>query len=151
MLIQVQVPPGAVLFVAGEEPDAAYLIVSGEVRVVRDVGGGETVTLARLGRGDVVGDMGLIDGCTRTATAQVAADLTALRLDVSAYRRLKADAHPAAAWLLEEIDRRLALRIHGMFDRIARVREEPALAATAPDGPAREEPWYSRLWPLGNG
>lgn len=149
MLIPVQVPPGAVLFVDGEEPDAAYLIVSGEVRVVRDVQGGETVTLARFGRGDVVGDMGLIDGSTRTATAQVATELSALRLDVSAYRRLKADTHPAAEWLLGEIDRRLALRNRTMFDRISRVRGEPALATSVPEDEAREPRWYNRLWPAG--
>ncbi len=148
-LIPAQVPPGAVLFVNGEEPDAAYLIVTGEVRVVRDLPGGETVTLARLGRGDVVGDMGLIDGTPRTATAQVATELSALRLDVSAYRRLKADAHPAADWLLQEIDRRLALRIRTMFDRISRVREEPGLAAAVPEIVDSERPWYARVWPLG--
>lgn len=150
MLVPVQVPPGAVLFVTGEDPDAAYLIVSGEVRVVRDVGGGETVTLARLGRGDVVGDMGLIDRSSRTATAQVESELSALRLDIAAYRQLKADAHPAADWLLEEIDRRLGQRIRTMFDRISRVRDQPALAAAAPAGEATARPWYARLWPLGS-
>ena len=149
MLIPVQVPPGAVLFVAGEEPDAAYLIVSGEVRVVRELAGGESLTLARLERGDVVGDMGLIDGAPRTATAQVASELSALRLDIAAYRQLKAEAHPAADWLLAEIDRRLAARIRTMFDRIARVCEEPSLADAAPEDEVRQRPWYARIWPLG--
>jgi CRP-like cAMP-binding protein len=148
-LIPIQVPPGAVLFVSGEEPDAAYLIVSGEVRVVRDLPGGETQTLAKMGRGDVVGDMGLIDRCARSATARVESELSALRLDIAVYRQFKIDAHPAADWLLEEIDRRLALRIRTMFDRISRVREEPALATSIPKHEATSQPWYSRFWRLG--
>ncbi len=150
-LILVQVPAGAVLFVVDEEPDAAYLIVSGEVRVVREVEGGESLTLACLRRGDVVGDMGLIDGRLRVATAQVEEDLVALRLEVTAYRMLKADVHPVADWLLEEIDRRLAMRIRKMFDRISRLREEPGLAASAPRDEAPESRWYSRIWPMGSG
>ncbi len=146
LLITIQVPEGAVLFAAGEDPDAAFLLAAGGVRAVREVETGRTVTLARLGRGDVVGDMGLIDGTPREATAVVESELTALRLDVSAYRLLKQEHHAAAAWLLEEIDRRLAERIHQMFDRVARIREEPELAAAIPVVEPPHRPWYARLW-----
>ncbi len=151
LLIPIQVPQGAVLFVAGEDPDAAFLLASGEVRAVREVGTGQTVTLARLGRGDVVGDMGLIDGSPREATALVESELVALRLDVSAYRLLKQEHHVVAAWLLEEINLRLAERIHRMFDRVARIREEPELAAAVtPAVEAPSRPWYTRIWVRGS-
>lgn len=64
---------GQVLFEEGEPGDQAYLIKEGEVEIVRKVGNTEHV-LARLGRGDIFGEMALIDNQPRMATARVAAD-----------------------------------------------------------------------------
>lgn len=64
---------GEVLFLEGEEGEEAYLIMDGEVEVFRQSGKDEVV-LARLGRGDIIGEMSLIDNQPRMASARVIGD-----------------------------------------------------------------------------
>jgi CRP/FNR family cyclic AMP-dependent transcriptional regulator len=62
------------LFRAGDEGDAMYLIERGKVRIcVQDTDGRE-MTLTEFGRGDFFGDMALLDGQRRSADAFVAED-----------------------------------------------------------------------------
>jgi NTE family protein len=62
-------PKGAFVFHAGEETDAMYLVVSGRVRL-EEPGEGHRTT-GFLGRGDVLGEMGILTGETRLQTAVV--------------------------------------------------------------------------------
>ena len=72
LLVPEQRPAGSVLFREGEAGDAMYLIEGGRVRIhVRDRGG-EEVTLAELAGGDFFGEMAILDGKPRSATATVA-------------------------------------------------------------------------------
>ncbi|MCB9761441.1 MAG: cyclic nucleotide-binding domain-containing protein [Alphaproteobacteria bacterium] len=136
---------GERLFAAGDGPGPGFLILEGQVRVERQVEPERTVLLGRLHRGDVVGDMSLVDGRARSASAVVEQELLALCLEVDLFTALRAEAHPAALWLMAEIDRNVAARIRAMYDRITRVREDPTLAAE----PAEDEPldmrWHARL------
>lgn len=61
---------GDVLFEEGEKASEAYLIATGYVEIFRKVGNGEQV-LAKLGPGDIVGEMSLIDDQPRMASARV--------------------------------------------------------------------------------
>ncbi|MBI5240334.1 MAG: patatin-like phospholipase family protein, partial [Elusimicrobia bacterium] len=54
-------PKGATLYSEGAESDAFYIITSGQVRTVRSVGGKEVVD-AFLGRGETLGEGGLLTG-----------------------------------------------------------------------------------------
>jgi uncharacterized membrane protein len=67
-------PAGSVLFRKGERGGAMYLIEGGRVRIhIRDEDGRE-VTLAELAAGDFFGEMAILDGKPRSATATVAED-----------------------------------------------------------------------------
>lgn len=81
---------GDVLFHEGEEADEAYLIMDGEIEVFRQ-DGNEEVVLARLGRGDIIGEMSLIDNQPRMASARVIGDtkLTVITRDDLANRLSK--------------------------------------------------------------
>src|SRR5881398_3527339 len=61
-----------VLFRAGEEGNAMYLIEQGKVRISVQATDGHEMTLAELGRGDFFGEMALLDGQRRSANAVVA-------------------------------------------------------------------------------
>lgn len=62
-------PEGAELMHQGDEPDCLYVILSGRVNVVREHPHLSTpIVLAQLGPGEVVGEMGLLDGEPRSAT-----------------------------------------------------------------------------------
>lgn len=56
-------PEGRVLVEQGRRGDEAFLVLEGEVRVVRD-----GVEVSRLGPGQFVGEMALLDGHPRSAT-----------------------------------------------------------------------------------
>lgn len=60
---------GTVLFREGDDGDALYVVAEGELRVVVASPSGEEVTIARLGPGEACGDLSLIDGRARSATA----------------------------------------------------------------------------------
>jgi len=67
--------PDDVLFDEGDAGDQAYLINSGEVEVFREING-ETVVLATLSRGDILGEMSLIDNQPRMASARAVGEVT---------------------------------------------------------------------------
>lgn len=62
---------GALLFRAGDDGDAMYLIEEGTVRIFVRAKDGHEVTLTELQRGDFFGEMALLDGKPRSADAQV--------------------------------------------------------------------------------
>ena len=78
-----ELPAGAVLFRAGDAGDAMYLIEGGRVRIFILDEDQHEVTLAELARGDFFGEMSIIDGKPRSASAVVgeAARLAVLRRD----------------------------------------------------------------------
>jgi CRP-like cAMP-binding protein len=136
----------SVLFDAGDPSSCAYLVVDGLVRVERLLESGERLTLGRLGRGHVVGDMGLLSGEARSATAISEDDTLALRLDRGNYLRLRDQGHPAAIWLLEEVHLRMGERVESSYERIVRMHQEPELARELPSDPVVQEGFLRRLW-----
>lgn len=60
---------GDVIFREGEPSDAAYLIVSGKVRIVKGHGTDRPRELAAVGAGEYVGEMGAVDDLPRSASA----------------------------------------------------------------------------------
>lgn len=86
-IVRREVVVGEVLFEEGDEADQAYLIVDGSIAIYRKSGNDEIV-LATLGRGDIVGEMSLIDNQPRMASARVASDtkLTVITRDDLAAR-----------------------------------------------------------------
>lgn len=73
----------------GEPGDAFYLVLDGALDVTRD-----GAAIKRLGPGDFVGEISLIDGRPRTATATAIGTVRALVIDRSAFTELM-DRFPA--------------------------------------------------------
>lgn len=61
---------GREIFRPGDPPDAFYLIREGSVSIVRENPGRPVQLLARLGRGDFFGEVGLLDDLPRTEAAR---------------------------------------------------------------------------------
>lgn len=72
---------GDILFKIGDPGDALYVVRSGELEVFFKNDTGERIVLSRPRAGDVIGELAMLDGGARTASAQVTEDLEALRLD----------------------------------------------------------------------
>ena len=60
---------GDLIFREGEPSEAAYLIVSGNVSIVKGHGTADSKELAVVGAGEYVGEMGAIDNLPRSASA----------------------------------------------------------------------------------
>ena len=102
---------GQELFHEGEPGDGVYLVVSGEVDVVKGGKGAER-SLARLGPGGVLGEMSLLTNDTRSATGRARAETMTLRIPAARFRGLLGEGSGAAlkvtAGLGEVLARRLA-------------------------------------------
>ncbi len=61
--------PGSIIIREGETEASLYIIMRGEVAVSKKAGRGGTVPLTTLCAGDFVGEMTLLDGAPRSATA----------------------------------------------------------------------------------
>lgn len=77
---------GEHLFTQGDESDAAYIVVSGRLRVDRE--GPTPRMLGEVGRGDVVGETGLLDNAPRSASIRAVRDSTLARLSLDQFRSL---------------------------------------------------------------
>ena len=68
-----------VIFREGDEGDSLIIILKGEVEVLKNSPSGP-VSLAKLGHGEVVGDMALLDGEHRSATVKTLEECSTLRI-----------------------------------------------------------------------
>jgi CRP-like cAMP-binding protein len=97
--------PGELLFNEGDKGDAMYLIREGKIKITKGRGSDETV-LAVLKEGDFFGEMAIIDGSPRSATATAVADTSLLVIDKETFRN-KIKENPLIEYVLETLARRL--------------------------------------------
>jgi CRP-like cAMP-binding protein len=76
-----------VLFSQGDPGDAAYIILKGEVDVIVN-GPTGPLTVARMGRNQVLGEIAILCDVPRTATVKAASELTTLRISKDLFFRL---------------------------------------------------------------
>lgn len=79
-----EVPAGRQLMRQGQLGMEAAVVVNGELEVVRD---GKVV--ARLGAGDVVGELSLLDGAPRTADVRTATDTELLVFSRQSFQQVQ--------------------------------------------------------------
>ena len=82
-----QVPKGQVLMREGGRANEFVVIGSGTAKVSRQTNQ-EVVTVAEVGSGDFLGEMGLLAGTNRTATVTAMTDLTVLVSSASEFRSI---------------------------------------------------------------
>jgi CRP-like cAMP-binding protein len=106
-----EIAAGGELFREGDPGDGLYLIVAGEVNVIKRSGGGEH-SLAQLGVGGVLGEMSLVTSEARSATGRALVDTHVLYLPAAHFRALleagALAAHKIVAAIAEVLARRLA-------------------------------------------
>lgn len=102
--------PGEMIFIEGEPGFIAYVIDEGKVEIVKKTPDGEKV-LATMGRGEVIGEMALIDNALRSASARAAEVTTCMVISGAAFKQ----------WMdaLDPVVRRLLMR----FVAIARAAQ----------------------------
>lgn len=128
--LAVSYPAGTVLFREGDPGGEMFLIVTGAVRVTKQAGGTER-TLAVLGPGEFFGEMAILTGEDRSATATIEEDARLVPIDAAMLEQLVARSPEISVRLLK----RLAFRLKATNDlaaillhRDARVRVVRGLA-----------------------
>jgi predicted acylesterase/phospholipase RssA len=99
----VRIHGGERLFAQGAAGDAAYLVLSGRLRVER-ADGDRTVVIREVGRGELVGELSLLTGAPRSAAVRAVRDTELGRLPRERFDRLLRAHAPLAI----EITRMLA-------------------------------------------
>ena len=91
---------GQTIFKEGDQAVALFIVTSGKVEISQSVGSKKSQVLATFGPADPFGDMALLDGLPRSATATAVQDTTCLvlsRWDFVA--ELQTNPHMAVAML----------------------------------------------------
>ncbi len=77
---EVVFPAGQTVIKQGEPGETMYLIISGEVSVIKEDEEGQEIELDRIGKGDYFGEMALFEGDVRSATIRPLEDTRLLVL-----------------------------------------------------------------------
>lgn len=109
--------PGEVLFEQGDDADAAYLLIAGRLQIVAFDADGTRSLDIEIGRGEIVGEMGIIEEQPRNAGARAIRETTLARISRSSFEQLTST-YPT-----------LLLRVfHTIIDRLMR-RHKPDVRA----------------------
>ncbi|MGX5733662.1 cyclic nucleotide-binding domain-containing protein [Bosea thiooxidans] len=106
------------LFRQGDEPDAAYVILSGEADVFSEAAGGPALRMSSVGRNAIIGEMGIVTGDPRSATIVATTPIQALKLRKEIFLALLTEV-PAVAL---SVTRLMARRLQGNLQTVRRRR-----------------------------
>ena len=90
---------GTLLFQKGDAGDCLFGVLEGRVKIFVLSGTGREVVLNIMGPGDVFGEIALLDGSPRTASAETACPARLLRIEKAAFWNLLAE-RPAATQMI---------------------------------------------------
>lgn len=82
--------PGQYLCRQGDAGDAAFIIIDGDADVVLE-NGGEGLTVASVGKNDIVGEIAILIDVPRTASIVATTDLVALKVTKDLFFRMVTD------------------------------------------------------------
>ena len=100
-------PGGTRVFHEGDTGDACYIVREGVCRVTREHSDGRAITLANLTKGDIFGELAMLDGETRSASVEALEDAELLALPATDVKALLRDHPELAVKLVEALTRRL--------------------------------------------
>lgn len=100
--------PGGVVFLQGQPADKAYLILKGHVDILILGPSGEDVAVARVGPGEIFGEIALMrKDVNRTATAVAVDDCEFLVFERDIFESRMTKADPFLRFILEHMTCRL--------------------------------------------
>jgi signal transduction histidine kinase len=117
---QVSLDPNTVIIEEGTHSEEMYVVVEGHLVVTKSAADKE-VELARLGPGEVVGEIALLDQAPRTATVVTAEPSLLIRVPVAAFEDLLRDPR-----VVRRMFRTVTSRLRGIEDTL---RHEERMAA----------------------
>ncbi len=112
--VESSIGKGATLFREGDDGDALYVILEGEVAVTR-----KGVELARLGQHAVVGEMTLVgEGEVRSATASALSDVKVLTVPSKRVQKMLKAHHVGALKVVANLAQVMSRRLAAINERL---------------------------------
>ncbi|HEY8208385.1 MAG TPA: Crp/Fnr family transcriptional regulator [Myxococcaceae bacterium] len=118
LLLQRQYADGEIIFHVGDVGNALCIVRKGGVAIRLTSPGGKEVILSMLGRGDVFGELAIIDGEPRSADAVAREETQLLLLPRDAFLRYAGERKELMMQLLVSLSRRVR-RITGLVHDVA--------------------------------
>jgi CRP/FNR family transcriptional regulator/CRP/FNR family cyclic AMP-dependent transcriptional regulator len=112
IMVEADRPAGTYLTREGQDGGLMFVLVEGRADVLASGGNGGPRVIGRLQPGDVVGELSLIDGQTRSATVRAATDVKLLELNYDDFVKL---IHRSPKFV-RNLLRALSLRVREMED-----------------------------------
>jgi CRP/FNR family transcriptional regulator, cyclic AMP receptor protein len=113
--------PGKDLCHQGDLADAAYLIIEGEADIILE-GPAGPMTVATLGRNEIVGEIGILCDVPRNATVRAKDRLVALRIAKDPFMRMVREFPTMAVSIMRELAHRLELTNNQLRTALAETR-----------------------------
>jgi CRP-like cAMP-binding protein len=102
---------GEVIFYEGDSANGMCFVVEGSVNIGKEAGDGTIKTVSIITQHGVFGEMALIDGSRRSATAVARSEVTVGVLSKDGFEKL-IESHPKLAiWVTRKIARIISLRL----------------------------------------
>jgi CRP-like cAMP-binding protein len=127
-----EVPAGERLFRQGDASGCMYLIDDGALDLQVELTAGRAETLAQVGPGEVLGEISLLGGGARTATALAREPTSGWMLYRAAFDTLRIDSHAGSVELMARIAELAAARLRRRYEAIAAELGEPDSGPSAP-------------------
>lgn len=97
---------GKSLVKQGDTGDSAFIIIEGSADVVVNTPGGP-ITVASMGRNDIVGDIAILIDIPRTATVTATSELVALKVTKERFFQMVVDSPEIGVEIMRELAQRL--------------------------------------------
>ena len=125
---------GETLLQQGEPADGMYVVLAGRLRVFVEEANGDERMVGEVGRGECVGEMGVLIGGPRSATARAVRDSELVRLSPDAFEALVHEHPGILTRLTRAIVRRLNDATHAIHPRrtVSTIAVIPAGRGSAP-------------------
>ena len=125
---------GARLVRHGEAARGAWVLGRGTAEATVALPGGETLTVAKLGAGEMFGEMALCERGSCTATVTATADIDGWFIGREDFRALVAQRNPAAAAVQHAVTLVLSEKLRALNARVLELEESRGKAAATPCG-----------------
>jgi CRP-like cAMP-binding protein len=117
----VEFADGEIVCRQGELGDAAYIVLEGDADVVVNTPDGP-VTVARLGRNDIVGEIAVLCDVPRTATVRAVSRLVTLRISKDGFFQLLMQFPQVGVGIMHELASRLIHTTQQLTELSSRLR-----------------------------
>ena len=122
---------GDELFHQGDFGDAAYVVLKGKADIVVDSPAG-ALTVATLGRNDIIGEIAILCDVPRTATVVAHGDLETLRVSKDGFFHLVTQFPQIGVEVMIALAAKLHLTTQALTAALARLKERDGINRDAP-------------------